>query len=60
MAKPSESPTTLPLTVRQSINISGWVASLQPVAAVAGADTHYICMKKTCNEYESYEVCEVS
>jgi hypothetical protein len=28
------------------------VASLWPVAAVAYADLHYICIKKTCCEYE--------
>ena len=30
----------------------GVAASLWPIAAVAGAETLYICMKKTCYEYE--------
>ena len=38
--KPSESPTAT-LTVNPSINHAG-VAPLQPLAAVAGAETHYI------------------
>jgi hypothetical protein len=44
------------LTVRPSIYQVG-VASLWPVAKVAGAETLNICLKKTCFEYE---VCEVS
>jgi hypothetical protein len=27
-------------------------ASLWPVATVAGAELHYICIKKTCYEYD--------
>ena len=60
MAKPSESPT-LPLTVDcETKHTSGWVASLWPVAAEAGADTHYICMKKTCNQYEVWDWSQLS
>jgi len=30
----------------------GVAASLWPVAMVEGAELHYICIKKTCYEYE--------
>jgi hypothetical protein len=39
------------LTVNPS-KYQGLVAYLRPVATVAGAETHYICIKKTCYEYK--------
>ena len=47
--KPRELPTST-LTVRPSI--SGWGCILMTTATVEGAETHYICMRKICHEYE--------
>ena len=48
-------------TVRLSIyQVESHLASLWPVAAEAGADTHYICMKKTCNQYEVWDWSQLS
>jgi hypothetical protein len=55
----SENPRELPtatLTVRPSIYQVG-VASLWPLATVAGAKTHYICIYQS---FYDYEVCGVS
>ena len=42
----------LPLsTVRPSIYQAG-VVSLRPLSAEEGAETHHLCMKKICYEYE--------
>ena len=46
-----KSPTASTVTVRPSIHPVG-VAPLWEGAAVAEAETLYICMKKTCYEYE--------
>jgi hypothetical protein len=48
--KPRESPTSTE-AVRPCIYQAG-IASLWPLAAVEGAETHYIWMKSTCYEYE--------
>ena len=43
----SESPHQVSESKYQSV-----AASLWPVATVTGAELHYICIKKTCYEYE--------
>jgi hypothetical protein len=48
--KPRELPTAT-VTIYQDKAASSW-----PAAAVEGAETHNICMKKTCYEYEVSEV----
>ena len=35
----------------------GVAASIWPIATVAGAELHYICIKKTCYEYEGDVEC---
>ena len=48
--KPSELPTTTTLPLQEQYQARA--ASLWPLATVAGAKLHYICMKKTWYEYE--------
>ena len=48
---PTESPTANSAIMRPSIYQVG-VASLQPLKALKGVETHYICMKWTCCEYD--------
>jgi hypothetical protein len=48
--KLSEFPTAAKAALRPSI--SGWGCILMTTATVEGAETHYICMRKICHDYE--------
>jgi len=43
---------SLPKVSESESKYQGAAASSQPVTTVAGAELHYICIKKTCYEYE--------